>query len=293
MKSLKLLAPALLLIALLFSCHSEAQTEYKTEIGYFPEQREGVNDEGYRKGVASLKETYARIKEDNLQIAYADHINIASAFSLLKEPQDKIMKELTLAQEKDLETTAQVFIMAVKSPSSFNLTQQQYDSLLVKFTAIVAAMEEDVFDLDAYVQKGGFNKELVSFMQQLREKDQRYRGLNKDMEKQQLLDAANMLALDSLYAVHGRYIGTSLVGEEFSSTMWAVIQHADLARQEKYLPVVWQAVKEGELHETPFKMLLDRVHVKKYGYQIFGSQSNRPLASEEIIAEVKRKYSLK
>jgi hypothetical protein len=292
MKSDKLLALALLLLALLFACYVEAQAPYQTVLDYFPEQREEVSEEDYRKGINILESTYAHIRKNSAKIVYANHLNIATAFSLLKEPQYKIMKELTFAQEENLESTAKVFLMAFKKPSAFNLTQQQYDSLHIRFTAVVAEIKEEIFDLENYVKEGGFDKGLVTFMQQLNEKDKQHRGLNDNREKQRPLDAANIQAVDSLFAVYGKYIGKSQVGDKFSSTMWAIIQHADLARQEKYLPLVWQGVKDGELHEMPLKMLIDRVYAQKYGYQIFGSQSKSLLASDEIIAEVKKEYSL-
>lgn len=83
-----------------------------------------------------------------------------------------------------------------------------------------------------------------------------------------------------------------MVGEKFSHTMWAVIQHSELEQQEFYLPVVHKAVQDGDLKSVPLGMLIDRIYIRKYGYQIFGSQSGGDLADVETIKKVKLKYGL-
>lgn len=40
--------------------------------------------------------------------------------------------------------------------------------------------------------------------------------------------------------------GKSLAGPKGNRTVWAVIQHADLATQEKYLPLLQASVNTGE-----------------------------------------------
>lgn len=282
----------LLIATCLITCQQQVKAQYQTVIDYFPQQREGVADEQYRRATHILTKTYAAIERDSFQIAYADHINIATAYRILKEPQYKILEELRLAQEEDIEATAELFLMAFKEPADFNLTQQQFDSLTAKFTTVMANKKEKVFDLEAYAAKGNFNRELLLLIHTLNIKDQQHRGMNPDMHLQQMIDAENIKVIDSLYVMHKKYIGRSMVGEKFESTMWAVIQHSDLAQQEKYLPVVQEAVKQNELHETPFKMLIDRIYTEKYGYQIFGSQSSSPLASEDVIRQTKQMYNL-
>lgn len=82
------------------------------------------------------------------------------------------------------------------------------------------------------------------------------------------------------------------MGENYQIAMKIVIQHADLEDQEKYLPIVYQAVKDGELFSSSLKLLIDRVYNKKYGYQIFGSQSGVDLADDETIQKVKNEFGL-
>lgn len=282
-----------ILLVLLFSCSSSKQ-EYVTKIDYYPQKKEEVSQEKYRKAVYILEQTYAAIKHDSLHINYADHLNIAYAYSLLLEPRESIFSELKLAQEKDLQSTAAVFVLGVKSPDHFRLTQVEYDSLEKMFTMIYKQNEDEneQFDIIEYSDKGNYDKELIELFVSIEGRDQKHRKGDKKMELQHRLDLENIHEIDSLYHRYQQYIGKTLVGEKFEHVMWLVIQHADLEHQEKYLPVIYQAVKENELKETPLKMLIDRIHSKKYGSQIFGSQMNIPLASKDTIQNISASYKI-
>jgi hypothetical protein len=160
--------------------------------------------------------------------------------------------------------------------------------LIKKFVVITANKQEVEIDPTEYAINNGLDLSLVILMHDLGEKDQQFRM--SDMSKQQLIDRGNMQIVDSLFQHYGKYIGLTLVGEEYQHAMWLVIQHADLKDQEKYLPIVHEGVKIGELPEVPLKMLIDRICMKKFGYQIFGSQSGGELADNSIIQVVKEEY---
>ncbi|MCH7397989.1 hypothetical protein MM236_08310 [Belliella sp. DSM 107340] len=275
-------------------CLSTNGQDYYTRIDYFPVQKSDVSDEKFRKANYILEQTYASIKKDSSNIVYADHFNIATAFSLLREPKENIMKELNLAQEKDLKSTATVFIMAVKSPEHFQLTQHEFDSLHSKFQHIYnkEKLKVESFNIDEYLSGEKYDRDLVEIMYLLDKHDQKYRKNEFIPELQTPLDIKNQTIIDSLYNQFGKYIGRSTVGEKFEHVMWLIIQHANIDMQEKYLPIVYTAVQNQDLKETPLKMLIDRIYSRKYGYQIFGSQMGVDLAEEEVIKDVKRKYNI-
>ena len=66
--------------------------------------------------------------------------------------------------------------------------------------------------------------------------------------------------------------GRSLVGDAGSQAAFLVIQHAPLEIQERYLPLMRQAVEESELEPADLALLEDRVLVRKGLPQIYGSQ---------------------
>lgn len=288
----KLIVITFLLFFNFLSCNGQAASSAEMYLDYFPEQREGVTNEKYSKGIYFLTNTYKAIKKDGGTFVYADHFNLMTAYIILKEPKEKVFEQLRLAQEKDLQMTAELILKVVDRGNFTDyLTDVEYDSLHHKFTKVLASKKEVEIDLQAYAKEGGYDFALVNLMAHLKKTEPIQRGSDSDFSKQPAIDAENIRIVDSLFNYHKTYIGKTLVGDNFKSVMWAVIQHSDLVRQEEYLPIVHQAVKNNELPEAPLKMLIDRVYGKKYGYQIFGSQGHE-LASDEIITEVKKKYQL-
>jgi hypothetical protein len=157
----------------------------------------------------------------------------------------------------------------------------------------VKAKNEAKNDLDEYAKDGGFDIEVIKITAKLGKNDQEFRSATK-MEPSQLgLDEKNIEIVDSLYNNYKIYVSKSFVGQKFEHVMWAVIQHSDLNHQEYYLPIIHQAVIDQETTETTFKMLIDRVYTKKYGYQIFGSQGQIDLAPDEVLKKVKVEYGIK
>jgi hypothetical protein len=160
-------------------------------------------------------------------MVYADHLNLATAFIKLKEPKEIVLNQWHLAQEEDLESTAEIFPMIYSSALKVKgyLSEDEYDSLIKKFVVITANKQEVEIDPTEYAINNGLDLSLVILMHDLGEKDQQFRM--SDMSKQQLIDRGNMQIVDSLIQHYGKYIGLTLVGEEYQHAMWLVIQHAD------------------------------------------------------------------
>ncbi|KEO75416.1 hypothetical protein [Anditalea andensis] len=283
----------LFLLFFSLSCQGQQKNQIIIDLDYFPDQKENVSDQSYHKAINILKITYDNVKNNSNQLNYADHINLATAFVYLKEPKSKVLEQFEQAKEKGLEETAELFpIIYSKESLRDYFSSAEYDSIVFKYKEIVANKKEEVFDLVAYTDQNQFDYDLVKFMADLAERDQRHRKANDNWENQNYLDSINILSIDSLFKQHKKYIGKSMVGEKFSHTMWAVIQHSELEQQEFYLPIVHKAVQDGDLKPVPLGMLIDRIYLKKYGYQIFGSQSGVDLADDETIQKVKFKYGL-
>lgn len=84
-------------------------------------------------------------------------------------------------------------------------------------------------------------------------------------------DSLNLPEVIQILDQYG-YPGKKLVGEEQSITAWLVIQHSNLATQEKYLPLIRQAADAGELPKSNWALLDDRIRVFKGQKQLYGSQ---------------------
>jgi hypothetical protein len=84
-------------------------------------------------------------------------------------------------------------------------------------------------------------------------------------------DSQNLARLREIVARHG-WPGSSLVGADGSQSAFLVLQHADAATQEHYLPMVRQAAARHELAPSLLATLEDRVRVRRGEKQVYGTQ---------------------
>lgn len=263
-------------------------------LDYHPEQREGVVQKDFERGLFYLEETRNATKGDPEALNYADYWNIMMAFIKLQEP--KAHKEIAFQKSIDRNPASLCALIDAFGEKSVKSLNTHIPELFKRFHATCDQYREPEESLDplAYAQAGKLDPKLVSLLHEIGENDQLFRSKEViDWSQQTPLDRKNMQLIDSLYQQYKCYIGESLVGKKLSSNMWAVIQHSTIEDMERYLPVIHQGVQAGELHATPLKMLLDRIHTIKHGYQFFGSQGgDYDLASAEERAKMEKKYGL-
>jgi hypothetical protein len=87
-------------------------------------------------------------------------------------------------------------------------------------------------------------------------------------------DSLNLIKITKILDTKG-WIGKDLIGEEANKTIFLIIQHANLQSQEKYLPMMQEAVKKGNASGANLALLEDRVALRKGKKQIYGSQIAR------------------
>lgn len=84
-------------------------------------------------------------------------------------------------------------------------------------------------------------------------------------------DAVNLPKVEAILARHG-WLGPRQIGRKANSALFLVIQHADLAVQQKYLPLMRDAVKAGRAAGSSLALLEDRIALREGRPQTFGSQ---------------------
>ena len=84
-------------------------------------------------------------------------------------------------------------------------------------------------------------------------------------------DSINQIKVRSILDKYG-WLGADVVGRQGNLTLFLVIQHADQATQEKYLPMMRDAVKNGKAQASALALLEDRVAMGQGKKQIYGSQ---------------------
>lgn len=133
------------------------------------------------------------------------------------------------------------------------------------------------------------NKPLVAKLGDIYNEDQKYRKQIEDIEKKyggsskemnehwQIINKKDSLNLIEVKAILDKYgwVGPDVVGGQGSVTIFLVIQHADQATQEKYLPMMRDAVKNGKAQSSSLALLEDRVALRQGKRQIYGSQIGR------------------
>jgi hypothetical protein len=90
----------------------------------------------------------------------------------------------------------------------------------------------------------------------------------------QTIKAADSINLITVTAILDKYgwLGPETVGNQGSMALFLVVQHSNQQVQEKYLPVMRKAVKEGKALAANLALLEDRVALEEGKKQIYGSQ---------------------
>jgi hypothetical protein len=141
----------------------------------------------------------------------------------------------------------------------------------------------------SFSQNSSYDRQLVSQLDSIFIEDQEYRtqldeiekmyGVHSEQMKAQWQaihekDSINLIKVKTILDTRG-WLGADVVGEQGNSTLFLVIQHSDIATQEKYLPMMREAVKKGNARPRSLALLEDRVALRQGKLQIYGSQIGR------------------
>lgn len=261
-----------------------------TVLAYRPVRRPGVTDAKYALALRILDETRSATKGDPAAFNVDDYWNATSAFAILHE--DPALIRTSFASTVAADPAAACALARMVGSAAL---QRAIPETFLPFYADCLQRTDPAagFDPTAYAAERKLDPALVRQLWQVQQDDQRYRQSQPvDWTRQRPLDLANRKIVRALHDRYGRYVGKALAGEKLAAVMWIVVQHADLATMETYLPTVHRAVAAGDLDAVPLKMLLDRIHAIKIKHQIFGSQGDVPLAPEDVRQRVAHAYGL-
>lgn len=150
-----------------------------------------------------------------------------------------------------------------------------------EWTVLVEKLQARVDKLEA-----NYDKPLQARLLAIYEDDQQYRkqldevgkkygfdskeihALWKTIEK---ADSVNLVQVKAILDQYG-WVGEEKVGPQANMTLFLVIQHADLATQQKYLPMMRAAVKAKKAQPSALALLEDRVALGEGRRQTYGSQ---------------------
>ncbi len=261
--------PLLLVAGIFISALSIGQEDqYQTKIQQAWKQYE---DGKYCESAKSYSEGFATIEGK----AYPnDRYNAACSFALCESVDSAYYHLFRVAEGAGYRNLKHI----TKDP---DLDILRKDARWDKLIGIVKSNKEEYEkDLDP---------KLVTQLMFIHDEDQKYRGYIDSVEKAygwksdemkalwktiNEKDSINLIAVTKIIDERG-WLGPRIIGDEGNSTLFLVIQHADIETQKKYLPVMRKAVEKGDARGSSLALLEDRVALREGEMQIYGSQIGR------------------
>lgn len=149
------------------------------------------------------------------------------------------------------------------------------------WTSLVANMQDKVDQLEANYDKPLQAKLLAIYdddqkdRQRIDELGKKYGYNSKEVSKLwktiAYKDSVNLLNVKAILDKYG-WVGEDKIGPQANSTLFLVIQHADLATQQTYLPMMRKAVADKKAEPSALALLEDRVALGERRRQTYGSQ---------------------
>lgn len=143
----------------------------------------------------------------------------------------------------------------------------------------IAAVLDSVHALDQN-GRGELQEVRAKFGNQSRELEQLWKRIN-------LQDSVDQAIVSGILDEYG-WLSPDEVGDSASAALFLVVQHGDLSMQEKYLPMLRDAVEKGRATGEYLAYLEDRIAVDMGGEQIYGTQMGMvPATGEYFIRPIK------
>lgn len=144
----------------------------------------------------------------------------------------------------------------------------------------------DVVKANKEKAEANLNKPLVAILDTVRQNDQQYRkqadevGKKYGQESKEMTelwktikyyDSVNLIKVVAILDNYG-WLGADVIGSSGNQTLFLVIQHSAIDIQDKYLPMMREAVKNKKAQPSSLALLEDRVALRHGKKQVYGSQ---------------------
>lgn len=203
-----------------------------------------------------------------------DRYNAACSWALARIPDSAFFQLQRIAEKMDYAEVAHI-------TQDTDLNSLHDDQ---RWTPLIDLIKDNKERLEANLDKplvtllDSIHHEDQDLRKQLDEVETKYGRDSEEMKAHwrliQKKDSTNLLLITHLLDTRG-WLGADVIGKLGNSTLFLVIQHADLATQEKYLPMMRDAVTKGNAQGSSLALLEDRVLMRTDKRQIYGSQIGR------------------
>lgn len=232
------------------------QKEYESAGKYFDKAYELMNKKIIQKDLYNAACAWSMAGNIDKSFFYLNHI---IENKMLQGWDDPVELYKNLDKDRDFNNLKQDSRWNIFMNIAYN-NQQSYlkninNPVAEKIKLIGEKDQEIRLRLDSIRKKDGLN---TSYEKELM----------KQIEKQ---DSINILDIEEIITKHG-WLGPYKVGYKNNQYLFLVIQHANLAIQKKYLPILKQAVEEKQALPKDLAYLQDRINRKEGLPQIYGTQ---------------------
>ncbi len=158
----------------------------------------------------------------------------------------------------------------------------------------IAAVLDSVHALDQN-GRGELQEVRAQYGNQSAELEQLWKRINRQ-------DSVNQVVVSGILDRYG-WLSQDEIGDSASMALFLVVQHGDLSMQEKYLPLLRDAVEKGRAEADELAYLEDRIATDKGVEQIYGTQMGmvpatgeyfiRPIRDPECVDERRASVGLK
>lgn len=203
-----------------------------------------------------------------------DRYNAACSWALAGRPDSAFFNLLRIAEKMDYANVAHI-------TGDADLNALHTDD---RWTALIDLIRANKERIEAH-----YDKPLVALLDSIFEEDQGLRERIGEVEQRygsgspelkahwqriSEKDSLNLIAVTRILDDRG-WLGADVVGGKGNQTLFLVIQHADIATQERYLPMMRAAVAKGNANSASLALLEDRVLMRRGRRQLYGSQIGR------------------
>ena len=95
------------------------------------------------------------------------------------------------------------------------------------------------------------------------------------------IDSTNTIKVLNILDTRG-WVGSNVVGSKGNQALFLVLQHANIATQKKYIPLMREAAENKNASYASLALLEDRIEIREGRHQIYGSQISRHPTTNEF-----------
>jgi hypothetical protein len=216
------------------------------------------------------------------KLSTIDRYNAACSWALAEEIDSSFIQLYQIAQKGNYtnyghiskDTDLLILYSDKRWSEVLNLVKTNKEKVEANLDKPLVAILETIYHEDQYLRR------------QIQEVEKKYgRGSDEMKAHWKIInkkDSINLIEIEKILDERG-WLGSDIIGEQGNKTLFLVIQHSNLETQEKYLPMMREAVSSGNALSNNLALLEDRVSLGKGRRQIYGSQIGRDENGEYFV----------